>query len=743
MVIRIRPRRKTFILLITLAIVVLFAGVLWQNRWRLGHTAVTIADPLVRAWAVEQVQAMSDGAYRFDASPIRVDEANHRLSIDSITLTTDSTVNARLPHPHADLTVRFRYCAVTGIDLAALAARRGLHALHAGCDSVVLAVRTLVSPDSSMTRTAEGVDSGNFLRFQGKIDLPKLLPFVAVDSIVFPSVRASFDLLASDGRRTSLAVDSIAVGLDSVRIDPRQEVAKRRPLFSRNIRVRLDRFEGRTKAGERVALEHFTADLENRTGRLDAISYERMAGSRIDSTGSVLLNAQHVALDGVRWRTFLLTGDVAIASLQVDTVVIRMVGPRNPRKYIARTLAVSIEHALQSAGRGIRIDSLGVHAVRSLEVGRRVSDTAVTTLQQLTLTHLDVAANSATWQKPFPIGNVLLAITGVYRHRPAMDLNIGRLVLDAAARTVVVDSLRAAPKGSDSAFEMRNKYRVVRVSVVMPHAVATGIDLPAFLSRGALRAQTISIRGFAVDVMADNSRPDTPGPSDIRRTPQGVLRDAHTEIQVDSLIANGVMTYRERDGDAAKPGVLTFKQIQLYGFNFSTDSTQMSASAPFRLVGDTRLMGAGALHVEWNVPLLSRTFDLAWKGTLGPMDPQAMNGFIVDAVGMRFMGGEFEGAEWHAVVRNGQSQGMLAPRWHGMKVELPGVARNKTGLFGGLARGVAKFAANSFGIRGDNTTIGGKAPLVGSISHQWQNTETLPQFIWNSLRDPLLLILKK
>ena len=149
------------------------------------------------------------------------------------------------------------------------------------------------------------------------------------------------------------------------------------------------------------------------------------------------------------------------------------------------------------------------------------------------------------------------------------------------------------------------------------------------------------------------------------------------------------------------------------------------------------------MHVEWHVPLLSRDFAMAWKGTLGKMDPQAMNAFLPDAVGMRFVGGVFEGATWNAAVRNGVAVGVIAPRWLGLRVELPGVARKKSGLFGGIARGFAKLATNTFGIRGDNSIGSGHAPIDGTINHRWTRNETLPDFIWSQIRDPLLLILKK
>ncbi len=735
-------RRRTIVIVIVVVVVTICAATLWLNRWRLGHTAVTIADPMVRAWAAEQVAASSDNAYHLEASTIAVDEARRRLSIDSITVTTDSVINAGLKSPHPSITVRFRHCSVTGIDLTSLAARRGLHALHAGCDSVSLTVRTLVAPLDSGNHTRQGADSNNFLRFQGKVDLTGYVPFVAIDSITFPQVHTAFDLLASDGRRTTLTVDSVAVSLDSVRIDPHQEIAKRRPLFSRNVRVRLDHFAGGTKAGERISLEHLDASLADGSAHLDAIGYERAAGVKIDSTGGMSVRSQHVALNGVRWGVFLLTGDVGIAGLHVDSVDVRIVSARNPRPRVAPVLAGSIASALQSAGRAIAIDSFRVNAVRTQESGRSSGDLAVTTVGELTLAHVDVVPGEAAWQRPFPIGRLVLTASRVYRHTGKMDMALSRLVLNAGARNLTIDSLRAAPPGDDSAFERRINVRSSRLSVMLQRTTLSGIDLPAFLARGAMRAQLLDIRGLAIDVLNDKHKPEN-STHDVQRTPQRWLRDANVEIQVDTLAAQGQVTYRERDDDAKDAGVLSFKSLQLRGYNFSTDPQSMTAQTPFRLIGDAKLMGAGAMHVEWNVPLLSRTFAMTWKGTLGSMDPKAMNGFLPDAVGMRFTAGVFEGVEWRATVKDGLAEGTMAPRWRGLSVELPGVARKKTGICGNIARGVAKLATNTFGIRGDNYTAPGRTPLNGVIKHQWIPVESLPDFIWSQLGDALLSVLKK
>lgn len=726
-----------------LAAVAVLLIVFWATRWHWSKVAITVADPMVRAWLSSNVLQSSDSAYVLTASTIRVEESSRRIAIDSISVITDTQVNSRLARPHPVLAIRFVRCEITGIDLAGLAAGRGLHALHAGCDSVSMRERTVVAGGTRAAPDPQDADSNNFLRFQGKLDLPAALPYIGVDVVAFPHVHVGFDLLGSDGKRSSMTVDSLAVQLDSVRIDPKEPVAKRRPLFSHDISVRIDRFSGQLKDGAHLSLEHLYANLEDGSSRLDMIAYEPVPGHRADSLGFAAISARHVTLEGVRWRQFLLSGDVTVARLSIDTALVKIVEAKTPKDFQRLPRAPRrIETSLRAIGRAVRLDSLAIKAVTVVEAGATAADSATTTLRRVSLGHLDFGASEVSWNSDFPVGRVTLAVEGVMRKTSGMQTAIGRLMLDAGAQRMVIDSLRSAPEGNDSTFQARQPYRKARLSVVVSRAEGTGVNLAAFLRRGALRARMLAVRGLLLDIYLDKSRPDDPT-IPVRRMPQAVIRALAMEIQLDSITGAGMVSYRERDVTAANPGTLTFGSLRLRGSNFSTDPKRMTDATPFRLVGDAKLMGAGAMHVEWEVPLLARDFTMHWRGSLGAMDPKAMNSFLPDAVGMRFNGGKFEQAEWSADVTQGMAIGKLAPRWVDLNVSLPGVARGDSSVIGGIARGFAKLAANAFGIRGDNTTTGGRQPLDGSIKHQWTSRETLPEFIWVQLRDPLLLILKK
>lgn len=733
------PRRGSVWALGIAAVAIVLAATVWFYRWHLSRTALRVADPLVRAWVASQVLNASDSVYWVAVSPIHVEPARRRVMIDTITVTTDTVRNARLAHPHAVLTMRLRRCGVSGIDLTALASGAGLHALHAACDSAAMALRTMTIPAD--TGGPAPADSNNFLRFQGKIDLPAALPNIAVTMVELPHLHLALDLLEPDGRRTALAVDSVALRLDSIFINPAAPVTTRRPLFSRDITLHVKAFSRATEHGSLFTLRELDANLEDGSARLDGIALTPHHGpDHPDGITAVAL--RHVRLSRVGWRSLLLGGNILIGELDVDSIAMRSVSATRPRStHPRRTPMPPLRTLIDVFGRGVALDSVMIHSTRMVQTTRPAGDSTILTVRSIVFGHLRFGLTPAEWTSSAPLGPVTVAVNGILRRTRRMNIAVARVRLDAGAQRLEIDSLRAAPEGNDSDWQRINPYRKARLTVAMAQIAMAGIDVPALMQQGVLHARMLAVHGMVIDVLKDKNKPEDPAPNIIRRSPQGVLHDAGARFRVDTLAADGLVTYRERAAGAAVPGILSFGHIRVHGSNFSTDPAH--ARQPFRLVGDARLMGVGALHVAWTVPLLANDFAMEWSGSLGTMNPQAMNGFLPDAVGMRFTGGIFEGATWKARVVRGLAEGELRPYWRDLHVELPGVARGDSGVVGGIVRGVAKLAANTFGIRGDNDSSGGHEPRTAPIHHQWIDIETLPQFIWFQLRDPLLAILKK
>jgi hypothetical protein len=718
----------------------------WSQRWAISGRAVAIVDPAVRRWAAGEVDRLSGGVYALTASTIVVDEARRRLAIDTIRVTTDTDVNARRAVPLPTVTLVFAGCALEGIDLDQLAARRGLHVRHAGCASVQLT--------GEVPAPAPGVSppvkpSGVFLSLRDNLDLPRTIPFVQIDTVAFPGVELNLGITGRNRRRTALAFDRFSARLDSLHYDPREKPEARGPLLSRDVRVRLDGFAGSREDASRLTFDSLQASLARGVVQLDGLIYEPILGAASDSLGFSALEVDHLALTGVDWRAFLTAGDVGVSRLTVTDAMMRFpppsraIAPKDARA-AARPAGVrrTVGSMLRALGRDMRLDTLDMALLRVVEEAVTPGDSVVTTLRRLEVRSARFD-DSLSWTTAFPVGPVTIAAGGFTRRRGDEQFLVGSFGLNVPAGTASVDSLRIGPDGNDAAFQRRHRYRTDRMVLSATRVALVGMDLPAYLNAGNFLLRRADAEGVELDILTDKRKSPAPGRQTTHRHPQQVLRDLGLVLRADTITVAGEARYREHAKDAPRPGVVTFRNLKATLFNLTTDPVRMTDSTPFRLVADARLMGAGAFHFELEMPLLAEEFTMRYRGRLGAMPVASLNAFASDGAGIRFTRGDLQEIRFDATVTKGRARGQITPRWTNLGIELPGLSRKNTGILGGLKRAAAKFVANAFMVRDDNTTGGKEPPRNGTINHAWRTSETLPQFLWNSLRGPLIPLMKK
>src|SRR5690606_2277557 len=156
-----------------------------------------VVDPVVRRWAANEVDRLSEGAYRLESSRIRVDTEQRRIGIDTVTLSTDGPANQGRDEPLPTVTLRFIGCELEGVDLDRLTEGRGLSIRQAGCESVVI--------DALIPARVSTDTSGSFLSLDQEVRLGRGVPSIHVDSIAFPSVAVALGIEGRTGRRTNLA----------------------------------------------------------------------------------------------------------------------------------------------------------------------------------------------------------------------------------------------------------------------------------------------------------------------------------------------------------------------------------------------------------------------------------------------------------------------------------------------------------------------------------------------------------
>lgn len=728
-------RRHRWIALAVGVVLLLATG--WYLRWDIGLRAVRIVDPAVRRWAAREVRRLSEGAYILTASPIRVDTDARRVSLDTLFITTDTAANARRDAPLPGLTLRFHNCALEGIDLDQLTTGNGLQASRAGCDTVAVL--------GDVPRGVAGNSSGSFLSLDRDLDLSRGVPSIAIDSIRFPSVSVRLAIEGRTGRRTALAFERFAVGLDSLFYRRHLPVAERRTLYSRNATLQLDAFSGSRENADRLDIERIRADLATGSFAMYGFAWAPLPGAFADSLGLRELEIDTLALEGVDWRAFLTRGDGVVGRIVLRGTRIEMSSPVAASTSDTATTTATLpatrwvlERTLRTIDRGIHLDTLDARFIR---VSQPFGDSlAVITADAVALAGVHFGFDDAAWGGPQPLGPVRLAASGIERRWGDYRTALTSFALDLGQGTARATDIEYGTVGTDADFTRRRRWRTDRISVRADSLEMSGLDHAAWVRHGAYRAAHVGVAGLHLDVFNDKRRPARRN-NVSRRFPQEWLRTSGLDLHIDSATIRGRVTYRERGATSRRTGVLRFEALQASLTNGGNDPARIRGDSTVRLHATARLMGAGALTVDVAIPIFATQFDADWSGSLGRMPATAFNELVTGISALRFNEGIIERIDFQAATRRGVSRGTVQPRWRDLSVELPGIAR--TGILQGLRRAIAKFAANQFVVRGDNVaTPDGAAPVNGVILHRWLPRETLLQHLWISLRDALVTVMK-
>ena len=129
------------------------------------------------------------------------------------------------------------------------------------------------------------------------------------------------------------------------------------------------------------------------------------------------------------------------------------------------------------------------------------------------------------------------------------------------------------------------------------------------------------------------------------------------------------------------------------------------------------------------------------------MPAATLNAFIQETFALRLDKGRVVGIDFAASVANGLAQGAIVPRYKDLSIEVTGSGAKGIlgtgGVVGEAARDIASFVGNETKLRADNPDDGQTTPRRGPIDHTFAPSETLPAFLWISLRGGLMAVVRK
>jgi len=321
-------------------------------------------------------------------------------------------------------------------------------------------------------------------------------------------------------------------------------------------------------------------------------------------------------------------------------------------------------------------------------------------------------------------------------------IRVAKLAASLTDSTLDIHGIAIRPMLSDAAFVRARPYRRMLIKTRIAHIGVRGIDVGAFLLGYGLRARYMLVDSLRVDLTSDRRLPPNALPKR-RRTPQEWIADMDRDVQVDSvLVRRGRVVFRLLRPDRDQPGVITFARIDALALGVNTATRQ-----PMRLTATTYLQNAGRLTAHFVVPLSSPRFDMTFRGMLGPMPADEFNAYVVETFPLRITKGAVASIAFQATVTNGSARGTITPIYDDLTVAVTRAGSTgilgSGGFVGNAARRIASLAGNWKMVYARNPEEGGREPRVAAIRHTFTTNETLPAFLWTSLREGLLTILKR
>lgn len=359
---------------------------------------------------------------------------------------------------------------------------------------------------------------------------------------------------------------------------------------------------------------------------------------------------------------------------------------------------------------------------------------------------IDPADSAAATRPLFSRSIELLGENIVAHPGSSTALRVGMLAANVSDSTLEARDVAYEPTLSQPEFARLQPYRRDYITITAGRVRAQGLDVGALVLGESTRARRVAVDSFRADVTTDWHRP--PRPTRVRRSPQEWLADLDQSLRLDSVVLReGEVVYREDRPGHVRPGAVTFAHLQATAVNVHHLNGRRARGDAMALVTTSQLQNAGRFDVEFTVPLDAPSFDMTFRGTLGAMPATAFNQFVQEVFPWRIAAGQIAEVQFAAVVTNGVAAGTITPLYTGLSVDVTRKGSKgilgTPGIVGHTVRDFASLAANLTMVKDDNPGHHKKPPRTGTIHHVFTRHETLPAFLWASVRDGLLPVIQK
>ena len=215
--------------------------------------------------------------------------------------------------------------------------------------------------------------------------------------------------------------------------------------------------------------------------------------------------------------------------------------------------------------------------------------------------------------------------------------------------------------------------------------------------------------------------------------PHELLTQMPRSVRIDTIaVKNGSMTYSELARDGARPGTISFEDVNAEVYGLISDP-KPGFDAPCRIDLRMLLAGKGATEITLVYDLTSPRLDLSYQGSVGPMPAKAFNEILENLEGVRVNAGHHDSTWFSFDVKGDVADGKVQVLYHGLDSEMIRKGTHEQGL----SENLRTFIGNRFKMNEANPPDDKTPALVVPVHHERPGPENFFRFLWVIVRQGL------
>ncbi len=306
----------------------------------------------------------------------------------------------------------------------------------------------------------------------------------------------------------------------------------------------------------------------------------------------------------------------------------------------------------------IRIDGASIVLVYEGELG-----TARSALHDLDLELTDITIDQVTAANPArALANSTVALafdSASYLVEDSLYvIRAAGLRAESEDSLVEIGEFEVIPTLEAGPFFSRLRQRADRITLNAGPILIRGLDFYKYFAEDELQMRSIEVDSLDLHVFADINLDWGPRARACRY--HNGFAEIEVPLTIDTIRLVGAdIRYSELAKGAARPGELTFDELNGVVVNVTNDRDKMTQETPAVADVTGKLFGEGDVQARLAYPLLSPTLDFSFEASVGPMSMTAFNSFARNVVGVEVKKGQLDSVYMFKETRRGQAGGRL------------------------------------------------------------------------------------